>query len=353
MKSWYKGLGFFAAICSVIASTACGSQPTCQELALCDPGTTSSSGAGSSGMTSGSGSSSGTMPNVEDCTNGTDDDNDGTIDCADSECSTMHTCLPTIPAGFTEVVTITVTAFGDPTGSCEGGVMPKLYYQSPAKDACDACTCDTSGVTCTAGTLSTAFDFNGVCNKSQPVQINVPDQCQQLFGSAAILDSGPMTSGTCTTGTSSGPPKPPMETTITTCSVGGTNGKGCESAGTCVANTGLANAEHTCIKKPGHEVCPGDWPLALYAFESFVDDRTGCTPCSCSAKCEGGTFTVYSDANCTTGAQPVDMVGQCISTGGVFGGGVKMAAPTATCTTTGGQMMGSVTPMNETTFCCY
>lgn len=353
MKFLYQYGYFLGAICAALAAGACGSQPSCEELALCNSSTSSGASSGSSGMTGSSTSSSGSMPNVENCTNGLDDDGDGAIDCADSECSANYTCLPAIPAGFTEVVTISVTAFGDPTGTCEGGVMPKLYYQNPAKDACDACTCDASGVTCTPGQLATAFGFDMTCNNAQPAQKLMPDQCQQVFGSAAILQTGPTTTGTCTASTSSGPPKPPMETTIATCSVGGVNGKGCESTGTCVANSGLANAEHTCIKRPGHEVCPGDWPLALYAFESFVDDRTGCTPCTCTPACEGGAYTLYSDSTCTTGAMPVDMVGQCVMNGGGFNASVMMTAPKAACTTTGGQMMGSVTTMNETTFCCY
>lgn len=345
-------VGAFAALNLV----GCGSDGSCQDEGTCllSSGAAAGSSGSTSTTTSGSGST-GTMVGPEDCTNGVDDDLDGKTDCQDDECLDKYTCIPPIPAGFSEVVTIAVTPFGEPTVACGGGAMPTLFYQNPAVDACDACTCDASGVTCTPGQLATSFSFDMTCTNPQPAGMFAPNQCKQVFGGAAILQTGPTMTGQCQTTTSSGPPKPAMETTIATCPVGGTDGGGCGMTGVCVPSEGLATAEHLCIKRPGHEVCPGDWPLALYAFESFVDDRTGCTPCGCSVTCEGGKYTIHPNdkGTCDMPGTPVDTVGQCVTTGGSFSASVKMSAISATCTTTGGQMMGSVKPMNETTFCCF
>ena len=331
------------------AMSGCGSEPSCEDLANC----TSPSG-GSSGSTSGSGSSSGGMTGPEDCTNGLDDDKDGSIDCMDSECMDKFTCVPKVPAGFTEIVTITVAPYGEPSPACPGGAMPKPFYQNPAVDACDACTCDATGVSCTPGQLATAFDQT--CTNVNPVIPPAAGQCQSGFGTSAVLQTAPTTTGTCTASTSSGPPKPPMETTIATCPVGNSDGAGCGMAGACVPSDGLATAEHICIKKVGHDVCPGEWPLALYAYESFTDDRSGCTPCGCTAACEGGKYTIFPNDKgmCAAGTgMAVDTVGACVVAGaGFFQLSISMTELKPSCTTTGGQMMGSVKPMTETTFCC-
>lgn len=353
MKQLEKTWWLILTLAALAAPNGCNSDPNCDIPGNC------LLSSGSSGLTSGStgtsisGGSTGSMGNPEDCTNGVDDDGDDDIDCTDTDCIDKYTCVPSIPAGFTEIVTITVTPFGEPSAACGGGVSAKLFYQTPAVDACDACTCDASGVSCTPGQIATGFDFTMMCGNLQPIGQLPPGQCQQLVGSASLL-SAATSAGSCQATTSTGTPKPPMETTIATCAVGNADGKGCGMSGACVPSDGLETAEHICIKRPGHEVCPGDWPLALYAFESFIDDRSGCTPCGCEAKCEGGDYMVFqNDSSCTANGVPVNTVGACVSAGDSFVGGLLMSPLTASCTTTGGSMMGSVTPMNETTFCCF
>lgn len=340
-QSWFVlgWLGFSSLL-------GCVSDPTCEDLANCAP-------SGASGtMSSGSGSSSG-MPGAEDCTNGADDDGDGQTDCADTDCSSNYTCIPEVPAGFNGIVTIAVTPFGDNAPPCAGGATPTSYYQNPAMDSCDACTCDVSGVQCSPAQLATSFGFDMTCNNPQPVGPIAPNQCQQVFGSSAMVQNAPTVIGSCTANMGSPTMKPPMETTITACSIGMATGGGCDASGTCVASDNVANAEHVCVYRAGHEACPGDWPLALYAFESYVDDRTGCTPCGCTTACEGGTYSIFpNDPTCAGTGIPVEPVGACVMGSG-FQTGVSMTALMATCAVTGGAMMGSVTPMNETTFCCY
>jgi len=120
-SGWIVGGLLFGASVS-----GCGSEASCEDLANCTSPSGGSSG-GSSGNTSGSGSSSGGMASPEDCTNGLDDDKDGSIDCMDSECLDKYTCIAPVPAGFTDIVTITVAPYGDPSPACAGGVMPKLF----------------------------------------------------------------------------------------------------------------------------------------------------------------------------------------------------------------------------------
>lgn len=350
------GLWIVGGLWGAASVIGCGSEPSCEDLANCafPTGSSTSSSSGSSGQTSSSGGSSGTIGGPENCTNGLDDDNDGNIDCADAECSDKYICLPPIPAGFTEVITIAVTPYGEQTAACADGTAPKLFYQNPAVDACDACTCDASGVTCTPGQLATGTGMT--CTNAKPVGPVVPGQCKQASGGSAMLVSAVTTNGSCVANSATAPLEPPMETTIAACSVGGTAGGGCGMSGTCVPGEGVAMAEHLCIKRPGHEVCPGDWPLAVYVFESFVDDRSGCTPCGCSASCDGGQYMIFPSnmTACASGGLVVDTVGACVPSGGsIFGSRVTMSPLVPSCTTTGGVMMGSVQPMTETTFCCY
>lgn len=348
MKQFHTYGGWLGVLLLGTSTLACSSGPTCEDLANCTTPT------GSSGSGSSSGSSSGAMVMPEDCTNGADDDKDGSIDCADSECSDKHTCLPAIPAGFTEVVTITAAPYGEALAACPGGAMPKPFYQNPASNACDACTCDASGVTCSGpDLLISAGFFDMDCNQVQPAGPLPPGQCQPIFTPAAMVQGTPTMTGTCTTNATGGPLKPPMETTIATCAVGNINGRGCGMSGTCVASAGLMGAEHTCIKKAGHNTCPGEWPLAFYAFESFTDDRKACDTCSCTATCTGGKYTIFpEDQTCANGGVVVDPAGACTQAGG-FSNGVLFEAPVASCTVNGGQTNGSVLAMDETTFCCF
>jgi hypothetical protein len=50
---------------------------------------------------------------VEDCTNTTDDDSDGDVDCADADCATDPACLPTCP----DATLTAPSAAGDNTGA--------------------------------------------------------------------------------------------------------------------------------------------------------------------------------------------------------------------------------------------
>ncbi len=353
MKQFRWGLWIVGGLWGTASVVACGSEPSCEDLANCTSPTGSSSGS-SGPVTSSSGTSSGGMGDRENCTNGLDDDDDGNIDCADSECSDKYTCLPPIPAGFTEIVTITAGPYGEPTAACAGGATPKRLYQNPAIDACDGCSCDVSGVTCIPGQLATSSSM--ICTTLNPIGSVAPGQCKQVSGSAAMLLNAPATNGSCIAVTSNPPIKPPMQTTITACLVGDTTGAGCGISGTCVASDSVATAEHVCIQRPGHLVCPSDWPVAVYAFESFFDDRSGCTPCGCSASCDGGQYKIFpSNMNtCAAGGTAIEPVGACVPAGGgVFGARISMSPLVASCTTTGGAMMGSVKPMTEITLCCF
>jgi len=58
-------------------------------------GTGASSSGGASGQLGNGGASSG----IENCTNGIDDDRDGNIDCADTDCIVGYSCAPPTPGG--------------------------------------------------------------------------------------------------------------------------------------------------------------------------------------------------------------------------------------------------------------
>ena len=59
-----------------------------------------SSGQGAGGGSSSSSGSGGSTSSDEACTNGGDDDGDGAIDCADSDCVATNKCVDLAPAGW-------------------------------------------------------------------------------------------------------------------------------------------------------------------------------------------------------------------------------------------------------------
>lgn len=329
--------------------SACASEPSCEDLATC-PYVAVDSSSSSAG-----GSSSGDLPNSEDCVNGFDDDGNGETDCADAACANQFECVPAIPAGFSEIVTMAVTAYGEPVELCPDGTERKLYYQNAAKDKCDGCSCDTSAMTCTAAPLFVSSFFNTTCTQLKSIGPLNPGQCAQTAGGSLIAKNGPTATGSCQIQMIESPLLPPMETVVSTCSVTAQGGQGCGMGETCVPRGAIEGAEYLCLEKTGHQTCPNDWPVAIHVFNSFTDDRQGCSPCSCTSSCSGGQYTVFEDDGgaCMTTGKVIEPIGMCFPTNnGIFGMGVTMSELEKSCNVTPGQMIGEVHPFNETTLCC-
>ncbi|MGE4618912.1 MAG: M4 family metallopeptidase, partial [Planctomycetota bacterium] len=113
---------------------------------------------------------------VENCTNGTDDDGDGQIDCDDTDCATNPACVPVAPGdecltatvaivGVNPLDTTTATQSADPyddalcTGTALGQMVNDVWFQFTAPITGDytISTCDTIDFD------SDLFVYTGAC----------------------------------------------------------------------------------------------------------------------------------------------------------------------------------------------
>src|SRR6187551_1563724 len=115
------------------------------------PGSSGASGRASIGGASGSAGS------VENCTNGLDDDRDGSVDCADDDCVVGFTCAPPTPgSGWVGPLSIWSGSGLPPACTNESGFPTEVTNAgtgtSVAPSSCYSCECGApQGVTCQAG----------------------------------------------------------------------------------------------------------------------------------------------------------------------------------------------------------
>jgi hypothetical protein len=120
-----------------------------------------------------------------------------------------------------------------------------------------------------------------------------------------------------------------------------------------------------CISQVGDSDCTGP-ALAPYTekhifYDSYQDIRT-CSPCTCgspSGSTCSATISIYTDGACSTLAYSTTVNSSGPACHDLPAGsplGSKSAtAPTyapGTCAPGGGMPMGTVTPLDPTTFCC-
>ncbi|HRI72744.1 MAG TPA: hypothetical protein PK156_51260, partial [Polyangium sp.] len=117
---------------------------------------------GNGGATSASSSGNGGMGSSEDCNDGSDNDGDGKIDCADSDCGAIFACAAPAPNGWS-YVRILQTTFGGTPENCAGGMAPQVLYEGPNAAECNMCTCSVAGK---CQITMTCFSNDG-CNGNQ------------------------------------------------------------------------------------------------------------------------------------------------------------------------------------------
>jgi len=331
-------------------------------------GATSSSssmmGSGGQGgaTTSTSSSSSGTGGGAtgEDCLNGVDDDNDGDVDCADTECSVGYTCA-TAPGGWNGPVALFEGASAQDPG-CSGDFPGDEYmgHQGlvPEPAMCSQCTCAAPNVNCVLSpiafgdaTCGAAYNIEFPANAGQCMGISVPAMTMGASADAPMA----FPSGACTASnvTVTRPP-PSWQNVGRTCSAVA-EGKGCPSSGaSCVPKPQAPFASGLCVYRSGNLPCPAGFSQK-HVFDDGVNDNRDCSPCQCgspSATCTA-TTSIYNGANC--GGSPNATVPNDGSCAAVSGGGSMKAtvSSTVSCPASGGQPTGSISAgFKKTTVCC-
>jgi hypothetical protein len=347
-------------------------------------GGTSAGGSGNGGGGTGQG---GSTPDsgepdasgAEDCTNGTDDDGDGLVDCADTQdCAALVTCLSPVPVGWEGYFAM---YFGAPAAlpscaapfSTPGLFAGRLPTAAPA--TCSACSCGApSAITC-----------------GEPVvNVYTATQC----GSGSFWGIGSLDPyGTCKSGSFPGP-QPPMSASLAMPSpVGGTcatspptktvtdptwgdvsfgcqatEGGGCGTGLTCVPRPAGPFHPTVCIYKAEVvSVCPPPFSNRQVYYVQW-DDQRACSACVCTvsgADCKGTLIMATSSACPTSGGDAklaLSTAGCQDITNPLQGNGPynywiewEESPPTGgSCSPSGGTPVGSVeiNPDSAYTVCC-
>jgi hypothetical protein len=321
-------------------------------LALaCSVNTTTSfdpeGGAGSGGAAAGG--TGGFPPGSENCENGTDDDSDGQVDCADDDCAT-YACSPTIPAGWEGPVAFYLGPEAPPECDQSGGFTQKrsdggTLDVSPY--TCPACACDPAGVVCTPTVISYA-DEN--CSGAQLPKTGVgcvgfdsPDDQNSI----RLQFNGP--AGACSP--SSGPtlippPSYPQQARICGLPTGLVPGGGC-SGEACIPRP--ATPFSLCVHRPDAAPCPTAFPVVHTIVTGFQDTR-GCSACNCPTNCTA-TAVAYDFCGDPEVLASANQPNQCVNLSSSQQNLDVVMTGTVVCSPSGGQPAGTVTT-TEVTLCC-
>ncbi|HRI71197.1 MAG TPA: hypothetical protein PK156_43490 [Polyangium sp.] len=326
-------------------------------------GGASSSSSGQGGGGQGGGQTGG----GENCLDGLDNDMDGAIDCADSDCLAGFTCTDEPPSGWTPVLLDQGMGAAPTAMPCADGTTPESLFTGPAGPAeCVACTCGAlAGNTCTnAGLLCFPGSNNCGSGQQQDWTNNFANgNCAKpdigvVFSFSCRLANSTMVdqAGSCPPSAADFTNKDMWAGWVQACGTTTSTG-GCGNKSVCTPKP--TGTQSLCIRQDGLQMCPGGW-TAVEAYAGGTDDRT-CSDCTCAsnATCTGGTYQVFDSNNCDpNGGNPVAIDNNtCRNVYSQIDFGTwsvlkNPAVPGGSCTPQGGAPMGSVQPQGPVTFCC-
>ena len=273
-------------------------------------------GAGGTGaVTSGGGTTSGGggATSGENCANSVDDDGDGAIDCADTDCqSAGFVCAPALPGNFKGPFVFgqapglgacpgthpaQVIEGGDalsaPPASCVG---VSCKCGPPPAVSCSPVVVDYFGdVACSGAPKWSKSGATNTCTSGNFVHCS--SGC--AYPTAAIVDLGtPLASSTCASSFTGTPTLPPVgwNTPGRLCSPAAASQGGCGS-GTCLQKA-AAPFQRLCISAAGNLSCPSPY-TAKSTLKAVSSDTRSCS-CDCTPDftCTG-TVKDYYGSVCT------------------------------------------------------
>lgn len=356
--------------------------------------TTSTTGGGGTGGTTMTTTTT-TMPPLEDCENGVDDDGDADIDCKDADCAD-HACVSSIPNGWTGYFLLYEgTAAGDP--GCTEDFPTESYAGFFDLDAppatCGACSCGApQGETCVPPPVINVLDqpcgtgptnirplfmpsgWTGTCASAiDPMQgtgyywgggettcgPNDTDPCNV----SVTADLPSVQGGTCAASGGQATITPAKWNGFArACGGPALTGKGCAINQTCLSKPQAPYVGGLCIKKAGNVNCPaGMFNTKHVYFDDFTDSRM-CSSCQCGASTGGtcaGTISTHADSFLNQCLSPVATfpAGTCMDlVGNPAAGNSKFTVTTppsgGACAPSGGVASGIAVGTFPQTFCC-
>ena len=281
---------------------------------------------GSSGATGQAGNTgvSGSTSSGENCTNGIDDDRDGSADCADTDCIAGFMCAPPTPGdGWVGPLSFWSGSGAPPACTNESGFPTEITNAgsgiSVAPSSCYSCECGApQGVSCQVGAL-TIFSDQACSGLNRTLNI-VQGECVAFLSStmdpaSVRWESAPPAGGACIPKTSGSAVIPPVQwdTRMRACGDAPPNGAGC-GIGSCVARPKAPFAKQFCVYQRGDLACPaGSYSNRSVYFSGVTDTRT-CTDCECTlpsgTSCTG-TLKLFTDLLCGADETNLSSVSQC------------------------------------------
>jgi hypothetical protein len=299
----------------------------------------------------------------ENCFNNLDDDCDGQIDCADSDCgATVAQCVALDPAmgkiGVGEGVGVACpTGYGSPAtifsgltpGACTGcSCQPgAVSCQTTLYGFKDAASCNAGAAGVSVGTWKTGAE--GAQCVNTPNWSGLGGGVDTTYGVAVdaftAIPSGCTPAGTPVLGA------PTWTATLQFCNAG-TIGGGCGAGRVCVPTPPQATV---CQLLDGALACPtgtkeSDWYTSYSGAQS-------CGACTCGnptgASCANVRMTVGSDYTCTGAATLTSASRSCFANG-VYHPGVAFASSgTPGSCPAQSAVSGALTPTGRKTLCCF
>jgi hypothetical protein len=314
---------------------------------------------GSAASTTGTGCAG----SIEVCDDGIDNDCDGAVDCADTDCTGPtdgRICVAPAPLGWTLI------AFG-PGDTCSPGYakLAKVEEAPTSTDSTCSCACDCAGAKnnpCTNGPLTVHIGMG--CSFFN-LDLTVTGGCDPIgmpiMSTAQSIKTVPLpVTPVDVPGTAKLPGTLPGAAG-TTCTPIADLAGGCSPGDACVPRPASASL---CIEHDGDVACPAGAysQRSVVGAPGAVTDKRSCAACTCSssaASCSNPTFSAYSNSSCLGGADTAQLVANvCVQANAPFTNDdyfIYSATPTAPTCQIGGAppaVVGAVEPKSPTTICC-
>jgi hypothetical protein len=252
----------------------------------------------------------------EECLNGLDDDGDGLVDCADSDCAPGYACVPAPPSGWGSPAFVSDEVTSGPPPPCGTEHFPSLLKDNlsatPMSCNCDCapaqpgqCSFTSMRVFTTSGCTGGGVELTPGCNDV--------DVGTYPF----VMGEVSLSPGDCSPTVEASNQSPPFwSSAIGVCEAVAV-GAGCVDGQVCAPRPTADYHPDACVHKSGDVACPAAFPFKhRYSEGTIVDDRAcSATGCSCGDPAEScpTNLGAFADPSCGTPTGNVHLDGSCDS----------------------------------------
>jgi hypothetical protein len=298
------------------------------------------------------------VPNAEVCNNGVDDDGDGNIDCADSDCN-AYVCAPDAPTGWSGPVAIR-DDLSTNSPACSGPYLNNSFKGGRQVNCpphtCGACTCGAGGIACSTPTIFHWAANDPSCSGKQQPSLSAAG-CNTIDGFYKTDAPLPQAGATCSPQRAAdNKPSPSYARTGLACSGATSGGGGCATGNKCLPVPTAPLEGKLCVFSPGDVPCPGGYNANRRVYYKNITDGRTCTACTCDSPVCAGRLWRGQDFTCPTddGSGSSVPVTACTHIGGILAEYLAYVPLGASCTPSDSMEGGTCAPdaATATTICC-